>query len=525
MGFDNYLTSYKLHLLKHVRGVFTFNDTSALTEAEIKAYVHQLTHESAIPIPTETFEWFAQYFKYVREKGQMFVYDNLAGLWHYENEDTLLRNMLTDYFTIVASEAKKHNDKIFFRYAKTFFAPSKIPNIAKRMRNAQLYTVNTAAELVRETENLRYFETTNNKRALLDLSKDKFNLKSVTYKDTQPLHLQHMAPVPIAVTNDPPKLWLSLIETYMMNDPERIAYFKKVLAYMMSPYNYNQVLLYFIGEGGRNGKGTVTKVLQDILGTHAIRMNAELLNAHPQSSFKKDDALAATEGRSLLIFNEVDERMEVSTQNVKDLTEGGRDKFGNKIMTVVRPAYSKNYEVNICGTPLIIANSLLNFGDWSALDPVFKRLILVPFDYVIEKEDPTILDRLAKEYPKIQAWLYMNYFAHKDIRLKEVPKPDAFQKRFVQYRADSDIIRLFFEDCIEVTMSTSDEMLRSDLYRMYKHYCKANGRKAIKNKGTNGFANLIKPYLHKMKVVLKNGQYYVQFAKPTPYYEKEISFE
>jgi phage/plasmid-associated DNA primase len=251
-------------------------------------------------------------------------------------------------------------------------------------------------------------------------------------------------------------------------------------------------------------------------------MNSDLLNSQPSGAFKKDDALAATEGRSLLIFNEIDERMVASTQNIKDLTEGGRDEFGNKVMTVVRPAYSRNYEVNICGTPIIVANTLMNFGDWSQLDPIFKRLVMVPFDYKITKEDPSLLNRLAAEYPKIQAWLYLNYFKHKNIQLKNVPKPQVIQDRFKQYRADSDIIQMFWDDCIRVTNNKADEMMRSDIYKMYKMYCDANGRKAIKNKGTNGFQNLIQPFFERIIMVHKNGSYMVQGVKKSAYFEKEI---
>jgi len=290
----------------------------------------------------------------------------------------------------------------------------------------------------------------------------------------------------------------------------------------MAPYNYNQVLLYFIGPG-RNGKGTLVKVLQDILGPHAIRMNAELLNSQPSPSFKRDDALAATEGRSLLIFNEIDERMVASTQNVKDLTEGGRDEFGNKLMTVVRPAYSRNYEVNICGTPLIIANNLMNFGDWSVIDPIFKRLVLIPFDYVIQVEDPTIPNRLAQEYPKIQTWLYMNYFKHKGITLKAEPKPQDILDAVKRYREDSDIIGMFFKDCVEVTNRPTDLMLRSDLYRMYTQYCKANGRMSIKNKGTNGFLNLADSYVKKMPQTSRSGSIYLLGVTRTTYFNKEIA--
>ena len=521
--FENYLTSYKVHLRKHVNEVFSFEDRSAVTEADMKRYVAELVNDSAIPIPDKTYEWLSSYFKYVEDRDQMLVYDNTNGLWHYEQDETKLRNWLTDFFTVVAEEAKAKNDTLFRRYAKSFFQAGRLATLANRIKTAIIFNIRKSSEIISKTENLRYFDTVDGQRALLDMGKDTFNLRVVPFKETQDLHLMHISPVPINTTDEEPTLWLQLIDQYMLGDKDRIEYFHKVLAYLMSPYNYNQVMVYFIGESGRNGKSTVIKVLQDILGPHAIRMNAELLNSQPQSSFKKDDALAATEGRSLLMFNEIDERMVASTQNIKDLTEGGRDEYGNKVYTVVRPAYSRNYEVNVCGTPVIIANSLINFGDWSALDPIFKRLILVPFEYRITKEDPSLLNKLAKEYPKIQAWLYLNYFKHKGINLKQASKPAAIEQKFNEYRTDSDILGMFWKECIEVTGNNKDEMLRSSLYRMYEVFCKANGRKPIRNKGTNGFHNLIEAQFRGIQTVTRNGQYYLQNLKRTLYFDKEIN--
>lgn len=514
----NYLTTYKIQIIKHVRQVFKFSDTTGLAPAEIKAFATQLLDQS-IPMPAETYEWLGSVLRYVKDKGQWLVYDNARGLWHYETDDMSLRAILTDLFQAVYDEAQAHKDAIFMLYAGTMFQSARVNALAQRIKAGVQFAEPSADALLEHTYNMRYFDTVDGSRAMIDMSKDQFNMRKVKFAETQALMLQHKAPIPIAVDDAEPTLWLQLIDEYMMHDPHRVAYFKKVLAYMMSPYNYNQVLLYFIGSG-RNGKSTIIKVLQDILGPYAIRMNAELLNAAPSPSFKKDDALAATEGRSLYIFNEIDERMVASTQNIKDLTEGGRDEFGNKVMTVVRPAYSRNYEINISGTPLIIANSLLNMGDWANLAPIFKRLVLVPFDYVIQKEDPSILTRLAAEYPKIQAWLYLNYFEHKGVNLKTVPKPQAFHDLFVQYYEDSDIIKMFWKDCVEETGNANDSLLRGNIYRMYSEYCKANGRKPIKNKGTNGFANLIKPYLP--KVVNRNGNYYVVGVKQSAYYVNEV---
>ena len=515
----NYLTTFKVQIIKHVRKVYTFRDTRALTAPEVKVLTNKLLNQ-AIPIPEETYEWLGSMFRYVRDKDQWLVYNNASGLWHYEKDDASLRSILTDYFQAVYDEAANHHDGIFMGYASSWFKGTKINQLTSRIKTGIQFLEERADDLIEANYNIRYFDTTEGTRALIDLSKDTFNMTEVKFSDTQGMMLQHKAPVPISVTDDQPTLWLSLIEQYMLHDPDRIAYFKKVLAYMMSPYNYNQALLYFIGASGRNGKSTVIKVIQDLLGPYAIRMNADLLNSNPSPSFKKDDALAATEGRSLLIFNEIDERMVASTQNIKDLTEGGRDEFGNKVMTVVRPAYSRNYDINISGTPLIIANSLLNMGEWSNLAPLFKRMILVPFDYMITKEDPTILNRLAEEYPKIQTWLYLNYFEHKGVLIKDEPKPQAFEDLFMQYYEDSDIIKMFWKDCVEVTGDHNDSIMRGTIYRMYEQYCKANGRKPIKNKGTNGFSNLIKKYLP--KVVNRNGNFVVVGVKQSAYYLNEV---
>lgn len=514
----NYLTTYKIQIIKHVRSVFKFTDTTGLTKAEVESIAEKIL-EQTIPIPSETYEWLGTFIRYVQDKGEWLVYDNSIGLWHYEQDDTALRAILTDFFQVIHDEALAHKDAIMRLYASRMFSVSKVNQLTTRIKAGVQFKEAKADTLVERVYNLRYFDTDEGERVLIDISKPSFNIRKVRYAETQPMMLMHKAPVPIAANYSEPKLWLELIDTYMMNDPVKIEYFKKVLAYMMSPYNYNQVLLYFIGSG-RNGKSTIIKVLQDILGPHAIRMNAELLNSKPSPSFKKDDALAATEGRSLYIFNEIDERMVASTQNIKDLTEGGRDEFGNKVMTVVRPAYSRNYEINISGIPIVVANSLINMGDWSNLSPIFKRLILVPFDYIINKEDPTILNRLAAEYPKIQAWLYLNYFTYKGVNLKDLTRPRDFQMLFNQYYEDSDIIKMFWNDCVDVTGNASDVILRGTIYKMYEMYCRANGRKPIKNKGTNGFASLIKGYFPGM--VNRSGNYYITGVKQSAYYQNEV---
>ena len=490
-----YLSSFKREIYNHINECYAFRDTRSYSKLNIREAADKLL-DRGVPINTATVAWLSTLVRYVEDKEEWLVYDNGNGIWRYESKPDQLNALLIDFFQALHDLADAAEDGIYKMYASKILKGSAIPNIIKNLKSGGIFRIPTAQTVINSNEDIRYFKTTTGKRVLLHMDKDQMVLEPVRFKDTQPMLLQSMARVDIDPIYDPddeddPKIWTDLLKQYMMNDPVKYDYFCKVLAYMMAPYNYNQVLIYWIGKEGRNGKSTVIKVLQDILGPYATRLNSDLINAHPSIAFKKDDALAATSGKSLLIFNEVDERMVASTQNIKDLTEGGRDEYGNKIMTTVRPAYKANYDINICGTPVVIANTLINMGEWTNLRPIFRRLILVPFDYVIPQEDPDLLNKLAKEYPKIERWLYMNYFKYKGIRLKDIPVPQDWQEVFNQYYKDSDIIKAFWEECFTVTKNPKDKIKRADLYKFYTKYCNANGRKAIRNTGSNGFTTLI----------------------------------
>ena len=527
----NYLTSFKIEIFKHIKETYAFRDTRSYSEANIKALAKNLLNRG-VCIDTPSVDWLSTLVRFVEDKKQWLVYDNAKGIWRYESSDDQLTALVIDFFQALQVCADMAGDEIYKLYASTAMA-SYVQRTVNFLKTGRAFRINTAQSILDANERYRYFKTITNRRVLLDMHAPELKLREVRFKDTQQMMLQSISNIAISEeydedNPDEPKIWTDLLKQYMLNDPVKYEYFCKVLAYMMSPYNYNQVLIYWIGEG-RNGKSTVIKVLQDILGPYACRLNSDLINAHPSPSFKKDDALAATEGKSLLIFNEIDERMVASTQNIKDLTEGGRDDYGNKILTTVRPAYSPNYNINICGTPVVIANTLINMGEWTNLKPIFKRLILIPFDYVIPKEDPDLLNKLAKEYPKIQTWLYVNYFKYKGVRLKDIPVPNDWQEVFDQYYADSDIIKAFWKECFEVTGDPKDKVLRSNIYKFYKNYCMVNGRKPIRNTGSNGFSQLISSVFKANHINPKptkiSGSEYIRGIKITQNYIDMTSFD
>ena len=442
-----------------------------------------------------------------------------------------LRNLLLDYFTILAEEAKDASDGIMLYYAQRMFKLSALNEMITKIHKATYFTKDKYNTLVEANEDLVLFETISGKNAILDLREPGWNLKLVKLAEIQDLYLQTRQTQKLAEDpNDLPTLFLSLIEEYMCHDKDLIQYFHKVLAYMMSPYNYNQVVLHFYGAEGKNGKSTIVKVLQDVLGARTTRISNQYLADRPDMNFKIDDATASISGKSLIIFNEIKERMILNTETFKKMSDGGRDDLGNRTYEVVRPAFKSSYQVCVQGIPVILSNGLLNFPEWADTKPIARRLIIVPFNYTIQVEDPTIVSRLAAEYPKIQLWLYMNYFKHKGIILKNETLPQAVKDVKDSYAAETDTLGRFFNDCFEVdpkpNPKTSERMLRSDIYRTYVEYCKTNGRMPMGNNGTSGFSKLILPYLNKAlgtnHMILSSGVQYIVGIKHSQFYIKEI---
>jgi P4 family phage/plasmid primase-like protien len=524
-----YLTGFTRHIRKHIKESFTFTPTPTLSDKELKFYAENGILGQNIPMFEETQAWIKRYYIHVADINKFMYYNIHTGLWDTDTDTSKLRNLLLDYFSILAEEAQKAKDGIMLYYARAMFKLRTLNELITKIHKATFFTKDNYNKIVEATEDLVYFETVAGKQALLDLSKPGWNLKLVSFADTQDLFLTTRQTQKLAENpDDEPKLFLSLIEEYMCKDKELIEYFHKVLAYLMSPYNYNQVVFHFYGAEGKNGKSTIVKVLQDILGPRTARISNQFLADNPSLNFKIDDAVASISGKSLIIFNEIKERMYLNTETFKKISDGGRDDLGNKTYEIVRPAFKSSYQVCVQGIPIVLANGLLNFPEWADIKPITRRLLIVPFNFTIDKEDPTIVSRLAAEYPQIQLWLYMNYFKHRGINIKEIKLPKAVTAVKEQYAVEVDSLGNFFKECFVTDKEdkTKERLLRSDMYRTYQSYCKFNGRQPMRNTGTSGFQNLIKPYLRSALgedyIVNSSGLIYIKGVKHSEYYVREV---
>ena len=149
----NYLTTFKIQIIKHIRSVYKFRDTRALSGPEVKALVNKLL-DQAIPIPPETYEWLGTMFRYVRDKDQWLVYDNASGLWHYERDDLSLRSLLTDYFQALHEDASNAHDAIFTEYASYWFKGTHINQLTTRIKSGVQFLEERADDLIDANYNI-----------------------------------------------------------------------------------------------------------------------------------------------------------------------------------------------------------------------------------------------------------------------------------------------------------------------------------------------------------------------------------
>ena len=465
---SNYTSDYKAHINKHIRDTYEWTDYSGVEPAQLKSKVYEqisLILNQTCPLPRQTYLWLPTYVKYVQDIGQWLIYDYPNGVWHLQGDDLSFSHFIDDLIQAIYDIASEYGDEGYKAYALHFItSPSKRNALKASLKGAHLLSIPSIKTL--NNYKWRLFKDTSGGAVLMDMEANSLQdaIKQVKLKDVRPLMLQHKIATPLNVTDyNEPKTWLKVIDDCMMNDPEKVEWFKKVLAYMMSPNNYAQTFIWWLGAKGGNGKSTVFRTICNIIGDdQSIILRSNLLVKNKIVGYKKDDDLAKMNGRSLYIFNEFEDGLELATTSVKEITEG----MGT---IMVRPAYERNHMVEIIGTPVGVCNTLPPIRGYQNASPLFRRFAIVRFDRVFTDPDTSIMQKLEKEYADIHTWLYLNYFEHKGVNLVKEKMPADFADTIRNYRTDSDSINDFWSKCME--KADYDRVMRpKQIYDAYANF-------------------------------------------------------
>ena len=240
---------------------------------------------------------------------------------------------------------------------------------------------------------------------------------------------------------------------------ELIPFIQSAIGYSLTGIVREECLFLLVGTR-RNGKGTLTGTLSDLIGDYACTIDFAALVAKRNYTGPKDD-IANMKGKRFVTANEDSEGTQLAEDLIKWLTGGYKVR--------ARMLYSNSSEFKPTWKLWVSVNHKPRV---SPTDPaIWTRLMVIPFDVSFEgREDRTLKERLLTELQGILAWAVEGYRMYQREGLNP---PECVQLSKEEYRKGMNPLSEFVED--ECILDGGLTVASGALYGHYLEYCNANG--------------------------------------------------
>jgi putative DNA primase/helicase len=270
--------------------------------------------------------------------------------------------------------------------------------------------------------------------------------------------LTKRSPVTFDQTAECPR-WLKFLDRIFDQDQQVIEYVQRAMGYTITGDTQEQVLHLLHGHG-QNGKSTFLEVFADLMGDYG--MQADFTSFLDGKAGGPRDDIARLAGARMVRSSEVGEGKRLNESLIKSLT--GQDTIAARFL------YSKTFEFRPVFKLWFAANHkpVIRGTDLA----IWRRIRLIPFLVTIppDDRDPELADKLRAELPGILNWVIAGAL---DWHRKGLKAPPIVQIVTDQYRAESDVMGAFLDECCET--GNTLEVPASELYRGFKRWCEENG--------------------------------------------------
>jgi putative DNA primase/helicase len=145
------------------------------------------------------------------------------------------------------------------------------------------------------------------------------------FLQSDPSHyLTHRSDVPYDRTATCP-LFEAFLREVFNDDKAIIRYLQGVLGYCLTGRTNRQEFYIFYGERGRNGKGTIIRIMEYVLGSYASPIQVETVFENPFSD-KSQNELFTMIGKRLAIANEAQSSYRLKASFIKAISGKDRQK-------------------------------------------------------------------------------------------------------------------------------------------------------------------------------------------------------
>ena len=273
------------------------------------------------------------------------------------------------------------------------------------------------------------------------------------------------------------EVWEKFINEIMQNDKSKIEYLQKIAGLSLTGNTSEETAFILYGSTTRNGKSTFCETLIYLLGDYALTMRPETLATKQNTDSRQANGdVARLCGCRFVNASEPPKRMLFDTALLKSLL--GRDSITARFLHQREFEFIPKFKlvINTNYLPVITDDTIFSSG----------RLNVVSFDRHFEphEQDKHLKDKLRRkeELSGILNWCLEGLRLYRKDGLKA---PAAVQKATNAYRADSDKIGNFINECLKKTDTNSKA---KEIYDCYVKWCSDNGY-GIENKG-NFFAEM-----------------------------------
>lgn len=294
--------------------------------------------------------------------------------------------------------------------------------------------------------------------------------------------------------------WYSFIDEIMSHDKEKAKFLQRALGYSLLGVNKEECMFIAYGSRSRNGKGTLFRTLEKVLGEDYLKASAPDLILERRNGGSTDfnapqPALASLVGVRMVNMSESDRGQRLHAGAMKAMT--GRDTLA------VRGLYESTFRFSPEFTLWLNTNYLPAITD----DTVFlsNRIWVIEFnEHYDEDNRDTDLKELFSDpdnLPTILKWLMDGAV---DYCRNGLNPPEVVRKATANYRRLHDRIGSFIEDCCETGVGKRE--LRSNMYRAYRNWCNREDNRFTPIGSSTFYEELAVRGYGAMKT---NGEYYI----------------
>lgn len=300
----------------------------------------------------------------------------------------------------------QEDNNVFYEYNNGVYSEVQNDEILAKlmvhMKNREMYSYLTASRVKDAFQRLQWYMRVEPGRHFVrdDITRRYINFRNtlldITTMKTTPHTPKYFSMTQLPFDYDPSakaEKFLNFIEEVSCENQGVVKMLQEMFGYCLNIGNPKHKIFFLYGKTGRNGKSTVAKILQSMVGDR----NTSALSLQQLSS--DNTHLTVALANSQVNFSEEVSTKYIETTHLTNLTAEG--------IITINPKNKPPYLMKVWTKFIVTCNDIPQFQSSQGM---FKRQIIIPFNNSFEgRENNNIVDELLEESSGIFNWAIEGY--------------------------------------------------------------------------------------------------------------------